>query len=65
RGEIGVRIIRGCRELKIERVGIYGKGDENRLDVSLGDEGIWIGEANGLESYLNIDGIICGGKVTE
>ena len=51
RGEIAVRIIRACRELNIETVAIYAKGDENSLHVSLADQAICIGEANPLDSY--------------
>ena len=57
RGEIAVRIIRACRELNIETVAIYAKGDENSLHASLADQAICIGEANPLDSYLNIDRI--------
>lgn len=52
RGEIAVRIIRACRELNIETVAIYAKGDENSLHASLADQAICIGEANPLDSYL-------------
>ena len=31
RGEIAVRIIRACREMGIETVAIYAKGDEQSL----------------------------------
>ena len=58
RGEIAVRIIRACRELGIETVAIYAKGDEASLHVSLADQAICIGEANPLDSYLNIERII-------
>ena len=34
RGEIAVRIIRACREMGIETVAIYAKGDEQSLHVS-------------------------------
>ena len=44
--------------MKIETVAIYAKGDEDSLHVSLADQAICIGEANPLDSYLNIDRII-------
>ncbi|WP_313955139.1 biotin carboxylase N-terminal domain-containing protein, partial [Staphylococcus epidermidis] len=53
RGEIAVRIIRACRELGIETVAIYAKGDESSLHVSLADQAVCVGEANALDSYLN------------
>ena len=58
RGEIAVRIIRACREYGIETVAVYAKGDEQSLHVHLADQAICIGEANALDSYLNIDRII-------
>ncbi|MDU9417839.1 acetyl-CoA carboxylase biotin carboxylase subunit [Staphylococcus lloydii] len=58
RGEIAIRIIRACRELKIETVAVYALGDENSLHVSLADQSVCIGEANALDSYLNQDRII-------
>ncbi|SUM33349.1 Biotin carboxylase [Staphylococcus gallinarum] len=64
RGEIAVRIIRACRELGIETVAIYAKGDESSLHVSLADQAICIGEANPLDSYLNQDRIISAAEIT-
>ena len=64
RGEIAVRIIRACREMKIETVAIYAKGDEDSLHVSLADQAICIGEANPLDSYLNIERIISAAEIT-
>ena len=62
--EIAVRIIRACREMKIETVAIYAKGDEDSLHVSLADQAICIGEANPLDSYLNIERIISAAEIT-
>ena len=50
--------------MKIETVAIYAKGDEDSLHVSLADQAICIGEANPLDSYLNIDRIISAAEVT-
>lgn len=62
--EIAVRIIRACRELGIETVAIYAKGDEDSLHVGLADQAICIGEANPLDSYLNIPRIIGAAEVS-
>lgn len=35
RGEIAVRIIRACREMGIETVAIYAKGDEKAYTLAL------------------------------
>ena len=64
RGEIAVRIIRACREMGIETVAIYAKGDEQSLHVSLADQSVCIGEANPLDSYLNIERIIGAAEIT-
>ena len=63
RGEIAVRIIR-AREMGIETVAIYAKGDEQSLHVSLADQAVCIGEANPLDSYLNIERIIGAAEIT-
>lgn len=64
RGEIAVRIIRACREYGIETVAVFAKGDEQSLHVHLADQAICIGEANALDSYLNIDRIISAAQIT-
>lgn len=64
RGEIAVRIIRACREMGIETVALYAKGDEKSLHVSLADQAVCIGEANPLDSYLNIERIIGAAEIT-
>ncbi|MDT4035331.1 biotin carboxylase N-terminal domain-containing protein, partial [Staphylococcus hominis] len=64
RGEIAVRIIRACREMGIETVAVYAKGDEKSLHVSLADQAVCIGEANPLDSYLNIERIIGAAEIT-
>ena len=40
------------------------KGDEQSLHVSLADQAVCIGEANPLDSYLNIERIIGAAEIT-
>jgi acetyl-CoA carboxylase biotin carboxylase subunit len=58
RGEIAVRIIRGCHEMGIEAVAIYSEPDRKSLAVQLADEAYLVGPAPPLESYLNQEKII-------
>ena len=58
RGEIAVRIIRACRELKISPVAVFSDADAAALHVRLSDEAFCIGPPPSAESYLNIDAII-------
>jgi acetyl-CoA carboxylase, biotin carboxylase subunit len=58
RGEIAVRIIRGCRELGIKSVAIYSEADAESLHVRAADEAVCVGPASSSQSYLNIDAII-------
>jgi pyruvate carboxylase subunit A len=58
RGEIAIRVMRGCRELGIETVAIYSKPDKNALHVKYADEAFCVGEAHPSTSYLNKERII-------
>jgi acetyl-CoA carboxylase biotin carboxylase subunit len=64
RGEIAVRIIRACRELRISVVTIYSEADAKSLHVRLADEAVCVGPAPSSQSYLNIEAIIAAAKST-
>ncbi len=64
RGEIAVRIIRACREMRIGTVAVYSQADREALHTKLADEAICIGPAASEESYLSMERIISATVVT-
>lgn len=58
RGEIAVRIIRGCREMDIETVAVYSTADESALHTQLATSSVCIGPAKASDSYLNMQNIL-------
>lgn len=58
RGEIAVRIIRGCRDMSISPVAVYSEADAQALHVRMADEAYCVGPAASIESYLKIENII-------
>jgi len=64
RGEIALRIMRACKELGIETVVVYSKGDAGSKYLELADEAVCIGEAPPADSYLNIPHIISAAEIT-
>ncbi|HBD12496.1 MAG TPA: acetyl-CoA carboxylase biotin carboxylase subunit [Porticoccaceae bacterium] len=65
RGEIGLRILRACRELGIKTVAVHSKVDADLKHVRLADETVCIGPNPPNESYLNIPAIISAMEVTD
>jgi len=64
RGEIAIRIIRACKEMKIATVAIYSEADRNSLHVRMADEAVCVGPAPSKESYLNMPNIISAAMIS-
>ena len=62
RGEIALRIIRGCHEEDIEAVAVYSDADRNAPHVRMADRAVAIGGAAPADSYLRIDSIIAAAQ---
>jgi pyruvate carboxylase subunit A len=64
RGEIALRVIRGCRDLGVRTVAVHSDVDSNAAFVLLADEAVVIGPAPSAQSYLVIDRIIDAARST-
>jgi acetyl-CoA carboxylase, biotin carboxylase subunit len=64
RGEIALRILRACRDLKVSAVVAYSDADRESLAVQLADEAVCIGPAPAARSYTNIPALISAALVT-
>ena len=62
RGEIALRVLRGCREMGIETVMVYSDADRDSLPVRLADAAFPIGPPPAAASYLNIDAILAAAR---
>jgi len=58
RGEVALRIIRACKEMGIETVAIFSKGDEGSQYLELADEAYCVGPIKSVDSYLKIAHVI-------
>src|SRR5258708_8700981 len=58
RGEIAVRVIRGCKEMGITSVAVFSAVDRAAAHVCQADEAYLIGPAAATESYLNMARIL-------
>ena len=58
RGEIAVRIARGCRQLGIESVAVFSEADRGARHVREADVGVCIGPAAPSASYLNVAALL-------
>ncbi len=64
RGEIALRILRACRELKIQTVAVFSEADRDSLHVRLADEAVCIGPPPAAQSYRAIPRILAAAEVT-
>jgi propionyl-CoA carboxylase alpha chain len=62
RGEIALRIMRTCKDMKISTLAVFSEVDRNAPFVRYADEAVCIGPAQSSESYLKIDRIIQAAK---
>jgi acetyl-CoA carboxylase, biotin carboxylase subunit len=65
RGEIALRILRACRALGLETVGVYSKADADALHLRYVDRKICVGPPASGESYLSIRNIIGAAEVAK
>jgi acetyl-CoA carboxylase, biotin carboxylase subunit len=64
RGEIAVRVIRACRDIRIPAVAIYSEADRRALHVRMADEAICVGPPASSESYLSIERVLDAARQT-
>lgn len=58
RGEIAVRIIRACREMRLPTVAVCSTADRTALHAQIADECVCIGPPPSKDSYLNMSAIL-------
>ncbi len=64
RGEIALRILRGCREMGIKTVAVHSTADDSAMHVRLADEAVCIGPPQAKDSYLNITAILSAAQIS-
>lgn len=64
RGEIALRLIRGCHELGWEAVAVYSQVDAEQPYVSCADAAVLLGPAAPSASYLNVAALLQAARTT-
>jgi acetyl-CoA/propionyl-CoA carboxylase biotin carboxyl carrier protein len=64
RGEIAVRVIRGCRAAGLASVAVYSEADRGARHAALADDAVEIGPAPARESYLSIEKLLAAAQAT-
>jgi 3-methylcrotonyl-CoA carboxylase alpha subunit len=64
RGEIAVRIVRGCRQAGVESVAVVSEADRGSVAAAMADRTVEIGPAEAVQSYLSIDRILEAARTT-
>ncbi|MEJ2237277.1 MAG: biotin carboxylase N-terminal domain-containing protein [Gemmatimonadales bacterium] len=64
RGEIALRIIRGCHEEGLEAVAVYSEADRMSPHVGAADAAVEIGPPSASQSYLDLDRLLAAAKRT-
>lgn len=64
RGEIALRIVRACKQLGIQTVGVYSTADKDLMHLRFVDEAVCIGNAPSSQSYLNSNALLAAADIT-
>ena len=64
RGDVALRVLRACQELKIPNVVVHSTADADSMPVRLADESVCIGPPSSTDSYLNVASIITAAGIT-
>ncbi len=65
RGEIALRVVEACRELRLRSVCVYSEADAGMPYLRLADESVCIGPPEPARSYLNIPAIVSAAELAE
>jgi acetyl-CoA carboxylase biotin carboxylase subunit len=63
RGEIALRVIRACRELRVATVAVFSEADRDSLHVRLADESVCIGPPPPAQSYNYIARLVSAAEI--